>query len=79
MSELKSTFQKKPLLKKNIKNYFDNENFDRSSTVRNDIDWYEKLDKNDKNQNGENYTQNAKSSVFSEKHIFPALYVFNIN
>ena len=47
MSELKSTFQKKPLLKKNKKNYFDNDNFDRSATIRNDIDWYEKLDKND--------------------------------
>ena len=47
MSKLKSTFQKKTLRKKNIKNYFDNDNFDRSASIRNDKDWYEKLDKND--------------------------------
>ena len=47
MSKLKSTFQKKTLCKKNIKNYFDNDNFDRSASIRNDKDWYEKLDKND--------------------------------
>ena len=49
MSKLKSTFQNKPLRKKNIKNYFDNDNFDRSASIRNDKDWYEKLDKNDIN------------------------------
>ena len=47
MSKLKYTFQNKSFYKKNIKNYFDNENFDRSANIRNDIDWYEKLDKND--------------------------------
>ena len=47
MSKLKSTFQKKTLRKKNIKNYFDNDNFDRSVSIRNDKDWYEKLDKKD--------------------------------
>ena len=47
MSKLKSTFQKKTLRKKNIKNYFDNDNFDRSASIRNDKDWYEKLNKND--------------------------------
>ena len=38
-----------PNLIQDIKNYFDNDNFDRSASIRNDKDWYEKLDKNDIN------------------------------
>jgi len=47
MSKLKPTFLKEPFYQKNIKNYFDNENFDRSANLRNDANWYDKLDKKD--------------------------------
>ena len=47
MSKLKTSFQNKPFYKKNIKNYFDNINFDRSANLRNDPNWYDKLDKKD--------------------------------
>ena len=47
MSKLKPTFLKEPFYQKKIKNYFDNENFDRSANLRNDANWYDKLDKKD--------------------------------